>query len=46
MAGIRGSRGWGYIRRLPSGRWQASYVGPDMCRHKAARTFGVALSRW
>lgn len=27
------------IRRLPSGRWQASYRGPDAIRHAAASTF-------
>lgn len=32
-------RGWGKIRRLPSGRYQASYVGPDLARHTAGDTF-------
>lgn len=32
-------RGFGAIRKLPSGRWQASYVGPDTIRHKAPVTF-------
>ena len=32
-------RGFGYLRRLPSRRWQASYLGPDMVRHKALDTF-------
>ncbi len=32
-------RGFGLVRRLPSGRWQASYVGPDGMRHKAPSTF-------
>ena len=22
-------RAWGKLRKLPSGRWQASYIGPD-----------------
>ncbi|BBX01870.1 integrase [Mycolicibacterium moriokaense] len=39
MAGKRGRRGWGFIRRLPSGRYQASYVGPDLVRHRAPRTY-------
>ena len=32
-------RGFGAIRKLPSGRWQASYVGPDTIRHQAPVTF-------
>lgn len=32
-------RGFGKIRRLPSGRYQASYVGPDLHRHRAHDTF-------
>lgn len=32
-------RGFGYLRKLPSKRWQASYLGPDMRRHKAPDTF-------
>lgn len=39
MAGKKGHRGWGWIRRLPSGRFQASYIGPDLVRHKAPKTF-------
>lgn len=35
----RGARGWGAIRRLPSGRLQASYIGPDGTRHYAPSTF-------
>lgn len=31
------------MRRLPSGRWQASYVGPDLARHSAPYTFDSAL---
>lgn len=37
MAGHR--RGFGYIRKLPSGRYQASYIGQDNARHKAPFTF-------
>lgn len=36
---MAGRRGFGAIRKLPSGRFQASYVGPDTVRHKAAVTF-------
>jgi hypothetical protein len=32
-------RSFGAIRKLPSGRSQASYIGPDMVRHTAATTF-------
>jgi integrase len=35
-------RGFGAIRKLPSGRWQASYLGPDTIRHKARTTFETA----
>ena len=34
-------RGFGNLRKLPSGRWQASYVGPDGQRHNAPATFGT-----
>jgi integrase len=30
---------WGRLRKLPSGRWQASYTGPDLALHKALSTF-------
>ncbi|MCF3939068.1 tyrosine-type recombinase/integrase [Gordonia tangerina] len=39
MAGKKGHRGWGYIRRLPSGRHQASYIGPDLQRHTGPTTY-------
>jgi hypothetical protein len=29
-------RQFGYLRKLPSGSWQASYIGPDSRRHTAA----------
>ncbi len=35
----RRRRGFGAIRKLPSRRWQASYVGPDDRRHSAPSTF-------
>ncbi len=39
MSGKPNRRGFGYIRRLPSKRVQASYVGPDLERHTAPSTF-------
>lgn len=39
MTGRPNRRGFGYLRKLPSGRWQASYVGPDLARHGAPGTF-------
>lgn len=36
---MSGRRGFGAIRKLPSKRYQASYVGPDTVRHKAPQTF-------
>lgn len=39
MAGKAGHRGFGSLRKLPSGRWQASYTGPDRARHNAPQTF-------
>lgn len=32
-------RDFGHIRQLPSGRYQASFVGPDLRRHNAPVTF-------
>lgn len=32
-------RGFGTLRKLPSGRYQASYIGPDGARHKAEQTY-------
>lgn len=41
-------RGFGYLRQLPSSRWQASYIGPDHKRHRAPQTFAkkVAAEMW
>lgn len=39
MAGRSGRRGFGRVRKLPSGRWQASYVAPDLLRLNAPMTF-------
>ena len=39
MAGKTGRRAFGYVRKLPSGNYQASYQGPDQTRHTAPTTF-------
>jgi len=39
MAGKTGHRQFGFVRKLPSGRWQASYLGPDGKRRAADNTF-------
>ena len=41
-------RRFGWVRKLPSGRHQASYLGPDGRRHVAPHTFDSATSadRW
>lgn len=36
-------RAFGWLRKLPSGRWQASYTGPDDQRHTAPHTFDTKL---
>jgi integrase len=48
MAGKVNHRGFGHVRKLPSGRYQASYVGPDMLRHNARETFQTKgdAERW
>ncbi|MDT7737982.1 MAG: hypothetical protein QOK09_1351 [Mycobacterium sp.] len=33
MTTRRTRRSWGKIQRMRSGRWQASYTGPDLARH-------------
>ena len=35
----RARRGFGYVRKLPSGRYQASYMAPDLRRLAAPDTF-------
>lgn len=42
-AGKRTRRAFGSVRKLPSGRWQASYLGPDGVRHNADVTFPSKL---
>ena len=39
----RGKRSFGYIRLLPSKRYQASYIGPDSLRHVAPETFTAKM---
>jgi integrase len=42
MSGKRGRRGWGHTRKLPSGRWQASYQH-HLARHPAPDTFAQRM---
>ena len=42
MAGKAGRRGWGWIRRRASGRFQASYEH-NLTRHYAPTTFTTRL---
>ncbi|GAB2575726.1 site-specific integrase [Streptomyces capparidis] len=46
MAGKK--RRFGRVRKLPSGRWQARYRGPDGIDHPAPHTFGTKkeAERW
>jgi integrase len=39
MAGRAGHRSWGHVRKERSGRWSASYLGPDGKRHRAPMTY-------
>lgn len=39
----RQRRSWGKIRRLPSKRYQASYIGPDLQRHVAPTTYTARM---
>lgn len=39
MAKRKRRESFGALRKLPSGRYQASYVGPDGARHNAPQTF-------
>jgi integrase len=39
MANKKNHRRFGNVRKLPSGRWQARYVGPDGIERKAPTTF-------
>ena len=44
MAGRRGRRTFGAVRELPSGRWQASYLGPNGKRYSAKTEDGTGLT--
>jgi hypothetical protein len=48
MAGRQGRRGFGTVRRLPSGRWQAVYTDLEQKRRHAPDTFGTETEadRW
>lgn len=41
--GVATRRSFGHLRKLPSKRWQASYIGPDLQRHIAPITFTTKL---
>lgn len=45
MAGKPGRRVWGWVRRLPSKQYQASYIHPPktQCRHIAPPTFSARI---
>ncbi|MBM6402142.1 tyrosine-type recombinase/integrase [Phycicoccus sonneratiae] len=36
---MAGRSGFGSVRKLPSGRWQARFLGPDLIRHVGSTTF-------
>ena len=36
-------RGWGQLRKLPSGRYQAKYTGPDLLVYPAPQTFETKM---
>jgi integrase len=48
MAGRGRRRRFGFVRKLPSGRFQASYIGPTGKRHPAPATFRTErdAERW
>ncbi len=39
----RPRRSWGKLRRRASGRWEASYQGPDLARHSAPVTYTAKM---
>ncbi len=43
MSGTKNHRGWGWIRKRSSGRWQAGFIGPDNQRHFAPQTFELKM---
>lgn len=48
MAREKKRRRFGWVRKLPSGRWQASYIGPNGERYNAPNTFesDKAADKW
>lgn len=44
MSAKSGQRRWGHIRKLESGRFQASFVGPDLKRYNGPRPFDTKMS--
>ncbi|WP_063023236.1 tyrosine-type recombinase/integrase [Nocardia niwae] len=48
MVATRRRRRFGYVRKLPSGRWQASFIGPNQRRQNAPETFRTRTDadRW
>ncbi len=36
---VQPRRAFGQVRKLPSGRWQARYTGPDLARHSGPTTW-------
>jgi len=44
MGKTKGARGFGSLRKLPSGNWQATFTGPDGIRHKSSETFQTERS--
>lgn len=43
MSAKSAHRGWGHIRKLESGRFQASFVGPDSRRYTGPRPFDTKM---
>ncbi len=45
---MSGKRGFGNIRKLPSGNYQCRYTGPDLAEHRAPTTYTVkaAAEAW
>lgn len=43
MAGTKGRRSWGWIRKSGRTTWHASYKGPDVLRHHAPKTFSAKM---
>jgi len=43
VAGTKGRRGWGWLRKSGKTTWHASYIGPDLLRHKAPKTFSAKM---